>query len=90
METNEQTIDDGVRHSWRFLHKSICLEKFTYNPLTAWKVNLKRHMGQVLDGLDEMQCSIVCKGKRYHLPILLEIMMENLPYFEKTGCGLFW
>ena len=28
-------------------------------------------MGEVLDVLGEMQCSIVCKGKRYHLPILV-------------------
>ena len=28
-------------------------------------------MGEVLDLLGEMQCSIVCKGKRYHVPILL-------------------
>ena len=28
-------------------------------------------MGEVLDVLGEMQCSIVCKGKRYYLPILV-------------------
>ena len=28
-------------------------------------------MGEVLDVLGEMQCSIVCKGKQYHLPILV-------------------
>ena len=27
-------------------------------------------MGEVLDLLGEMQCSIVCKGKRYYLSIL--------------------
>ena len=28
-------------------------------------------MGEVLDLLGEMQCSVVCKGKRYFVPILL-------------------
>ena len=41
MEINGQTIDDGVRHSCRFLSKSVCFEKFAYNPLTASKVKLK-------------------------------------------------
>ena len=41
MEINGQTIDDGVRHSCRFLCKSVCFEKFAYNPLTAWKVKAK-------------------------------------------------
>ena len=27
-------------------------------------------MGELLDVLGEMQCSIVCKGKRHYLPIL--------------------
>ena len=71
MEINGQTIDDGVRHSCRFLSKSVCFEKFAYNPLTASKVKLKTHTGEVVDLLCEMQCSTVCKGKRYYLPILL-------------------
>ena len=70
-EINGQTIDDGVRHSRRFLSKSIYLENFAYNPLTAWKIKLKTHMGEVLNVLGEMQCSIVCKGKRYYLPTLV-------------------
>ena len=28
-------------------------------------------MGEVLDVLGEMQCSVVCKGKRQYLPILV-------------------
>ena len=28
-------------------------------------------MGEVLDVLGEMQCSIVCKGERCYLPILV-------------------
>ena len=35
------------------------------NPLTAWNVKLKTYMGEILDVLGKMQCSIVCKGKRY-------------------------
>ena len=30
---------------------------------------VKTHMGEVLDVLGKMQCGIVCKGKRYYLPI---------------------
>ena len=29
-------------------------------------------MGEVLDVLGEMQCSIVSKGKRYYLPVLVD------------------
>ena len=71
MEINGQTIEDGVRHSCSFLSRNIYLEKFAYNPLTAWKVKLKTHMGEVLDVLGELQCSVVCKGKRYYPPILV-------------------
>jgi len=28
-------------------------------------------MGEILDVLGKMQCSLVCKGKRYYLPILV-------------------
>ena len=88
MEINGQTIDDGVRHSWRFLSKSIYLEKFAYNPLTAWKVKLKTYMGEVLDVLGEMQCSIVCKGKRYYLPILVGDYDGKLTLFCKNWLRL--
>ena len=35
-------------------------------------------MGEVLDLLGEMQCSVVCKGKQYYVPILLGDYDEKL------------
>ena len=56
---------DGVRHTCRFLNSEqkclsgeVCLEAFD-----CFKVKLKTYMGEVLNVLGEMQCSILCKGK---------------------------
>ena len=47
------------------------MEKSAYKLLTASEVKLKTYIGEVLDVLGEMQCSRVCKGKLYYLPILV-------------------
>lgn len=61
---------DTAAHS-SIISKSEYLEKFAGKPLTASKVRLKTYMDEVLDILDEMQGSIVFKGKQYYLPILV-------------------
>ena len=45
-------------------------------------------MGEVLDVLGEMQCSIVCKGKRYYLPILVGDYDGKLTLFCKNWLRL--
>ena len=47
------------------------------------------HMGEVLYVLGEMQCSIVCKGKRYHLPILVGDYGGKLTLLCKNWLQLF-
>ena len=46
-------------------------------------------MGEVLDVLGEVQCSIVCKGKRYYLPILVGDYDEKLTLLY-IDCPLPW
>lgn len=53
------------------MRKGESLEKFTYKLLIASKVMLKTYTGEVRHMLGEMQCSTVCKGKQYYVPILV-------------------
>ena len=46
------------------------------------------HMGEVVDVLGEVQCSIVCKGKRYYLPILVGDFDEKLTLLCKNWLRL--
>lgn len=57
--------------------------------MTASKVKLKTYIGEVLDVLGDVQCSIVSKGKRYYLPILVGDYYGKLTVscFVQTGCG---
>ena len=46
--------------------------KFAHKLLTASKVKLKTYVGEdYLMFWVKCRCSIVCKGKRYYLPILI-------------------
>jgi len=45
-------------------------------------------MGEVLHVLGEMQCSIVYKGKRYYLPILVGDYGEKLTLLRKNWLWL--
>ena len=64
------------------------MEKFAYKLLAASKVKLKTYMGEALDVLGEMQCCIVCKGKRYYLPILVGDYDGKLTLFRKNWLWL--
>ena len=60
------------------------MEKFAYKLLTASKVNLKTYMGEALEVLGEIQCSIACKGKRYNPLILVGDYDRKLTLLRKN------
>jgi len=89
MEISEQTMYDGVRNSCRWLNSEekrlfgeVCIQSFDSLKSKA------RDMGEELDGLSEMQCNIVSKGKRYYLPVLVGDYDAKLTILCKTWLRL--
>jgi len=62
-----QTMYDGARHTCRFLNSE---QKHLIGEVCLQASNCFKSKAKVVDVLGEMQCSIVCNGKRYYLPFL--------------------